>query len=286
MFIQILLTKGLSASNKITTSFSQTNNSNNANFDIKLPNSVSTTYDNRGWYVVFREYANGKAGNLQYVTGTNNGVANYDDLNFITKLSVDSVTSHLKVLFEITNNGNSPKTIDVGVFADIFIDKDDFAKITPLQGNRGFTMIDQSSGKKLTLLLKDSKDVTNVDTFFYGGKDDSYMTDEKRYTTDKFPYFKNMDYVTNYEGDYDSVFSFSWQKKTINPQETLSLSVVAGADADTSTPPYIKLTKEINERYNKNDKITVQFDVYEFDYQYDNSEFVKVYYEFDGKKLL
>ena len=95
-----------------------------------------------------------------------------------------------------------------------------------------------------------------------------------------------MDYVTNYEGDYDSVFSFSWQKKTINPQETLSLSVVAGADADTSTPPYIKLTKEINERYNKNDKITVQFDVYEFDYQYDNSESVKVYYEFDGKKTL
>ncbi|KAI5510497.1 dextransucrase protein, partial [Trichomonas vaginalis G3] len=226
--------------------------------------TYSTTYHNRGWFVVFREYINRKPRSLHFVKGSNNGVADYDDIHFETITSVDPVTGYLSLCFNITNNGDEPKRIDVGVFADIQVAGNDYATVIPLENRRGFTMTDPDTGITFTLLVKDASGTTNVDAFYYGKfnrrwaeiYDDYYNNQVVNYYPKRFPYFKNITTTpTNLENE-DSVFAFSWQKRDIYPGKTLSYGTTAGTGSNLKSPPFAKWTCDFKDNYDPYEKVT------------------------------
>lgn len=237
-------------------------NSATSSFDIKF-NGHSTTYKNYGWFVIFRIIYPTGPSKLIYASGANHGKAYYDGINLEIKPEIDQATNYLIVSFEITNNGTEPKRVEVGVFADVKIDENDKALIYILEGQRGFTMHDNNTNLKYTLLIRDAPGSTNVDTFYYGPILNNWVTrddnDRFYYVTDNFPYFEN---ATNQkEQVYDSCFAFSWKERDVYPGETLKLSTTAGVGSNLFTPPFVNIVDNFKEIYEPNHLLVVKFSV-------------------------
>lgn len=230
-----------------------------SNFNI-WGESVQTTYSDKGYFSVLN--VNGTEANIKNCSGSLNGVS------VQTKLSYISNGNYVKISFEATNTSGSAKTIGIATYADIQIANNDYAPITNLSGNRGFTMTDGTK-YTFTFLGRNSYGVTDVDTYWFG----QYQIREEN----KWNNSQTFDYGSESERKGDSGMAFSWKNRTIQNEEKLIFSVAIGIGT-LNTPPTIRVTSQLKNSYYQGEVVDVQGYVNDID----NGDIVTVKYAIDG----
>lgn len=230
-----------------------------SNFNI-WGDSVQTTFSDKGYFSVLN--VNGTEANIKNCFGSLNGVS------VETKLSYISNGNYVKISFEATNTSGSAKTIGIATYADIQIADNDYAPITNLSGNRGFTMTDGTK-YTFTFLGRNSYGVTDVDTYWFGQfqiREDNKWNNSQTY-----------DYGSESDRKGDSGMAFSWKNRTIQNGEKLTFSVVIGIGT-LNTPPTIRVTSQLKNSYYQGEVVDVQGYVNDID----NGDIVIVKYAIDG----
>ena len=230
-----------------------------SNFNI-WGDSVQTTFSDKGYFSVLN--VNGTEANIKNCSGSLNGVS------VQTKLSYISNGNYVKISFEATNTSGSAKTIGIATYADIQIANNDYAPITNLSGNRGFTMTDGTK-YTFTFLGRNSYGVTDVDTYWFG----QYQIREEN----KWNNSQTFDYGSESERKGDSGMAFSWKNRTIQNEEKLIFSVAIGIGT-LNTPPTIRVTSQLKNSYYQGEVVDVQGYVNDID----NGDIVTVKYAIDG----
>lgn len=230
-----------------------------SNFNI-WGDSVQTTFSDKGYFSVLN--VNGTEANIKNCSGSLNGVS------VQTKLSYISNGNYVKISFEATNTSGSAKTIGIATYADIQIANNDYAPITNLSGNRGFTMTDGTK-YTFTFLGRNSYGVTDVDTYWFG----QYQIREEN----KWNNSQTFDYGSESERKGDSGMAFSWKNRTIQNGEKLIFSVAIGIGT-LNTPPTIRVTSQLKNSYYQGEVVDVQGYVNDID----NGDIVTVKYAIDG----
>ena len=210
-----------------------------SNFNI-WGDSVQTTFSDKGYFSVLN--VNGTEANIKNCSGSLNGVS------VQTKLSYISNGNYVKISFEATNTSGSAKTIGIATYADIQIANNDYAPITNLSGNRGFTMTDGTK-YTFTFLGRNSYGVTDVDTYWFG----QFQLREKN----KWNNSQTFDYGSESERKGDSGMAFSWKNRTIQNGEKLIFSVAIGIGT-LNTPPTIRATSQLKNSYIQGEKVDVE----------------------------
>ncbi len=230
-----------------------------SNFNI-WGDSVQTTFNDKGYFSVLN--VNGTETDIKNCSGSLNGVS------VETKLSYISNGNYVKISFEATNTSGSAKTIGIATYADIQIADNDYAPITNLSGNRGFTMTDGTK-YTFTFLGRNSYGVTDVDTYWFGQfqiREDNKWNNSQTY-----------DYGSVSDRKGDSGMAFSWKNRTIQNGEKLTFSVVIGIGT-LNTPPTIRVTSQLKNSYYQGEVVDVQGYVNDVD----NGDIVTVKYAIDG----
>lgn len=230
-----------------------------SNFNI-WGDSVQTTFSDKGYFSVLN--VNGTEANIKNCSGSLNGVS------VQTKLSYISNGNYVKISFEATNTSGSTKTIGIATYADIQIADNDYAPITNLSGNRGFTMTDGTK-YTFTFLGRNSYGVTDVDTYWFG----QFQIREENKWNNSQTYV----YGSTTERQGDSGMAFSWKNRTIQNGEKLIFSVAIGIGT-LNTPPTIKVTSQLKNSYYQGEVVDVQGYVNDID----NGDIVTVKYAIDG----
>lgn len=230
-----------------------------SNFNI-WGDSVQTTYSDKGYFSVLN--VNGTEANIKNCSGSLNGVS------VQTKLSYISNGNYVKISFEATNTSGSAKTIGIATYADIQIANNDYAPITNLSGNRGFTMTDETK-YTFTFLGRNSYGVTDVDTYWFG----QFQIREENKWNNSQTYV----YGSTTERQGDSGMAFSWKNRTIQNGEKLIFSVAIGIGT-LNTPPTIRVTSQLKNSYYQGEVVDVQGYVNDID----NGDIVTVKYAIDG----
>lgn len=230
-----------------------------SNFNI-WGDSVQTTYSDKGYFSVLN--VNGTEANIKNCSGSLNGVS------VQTKLSYISNGNYVKISFEATNTSGSAKTIGIATYADIQIADNDYAPITNLSGNRGFTMTDGTK-YTFTFLGRNSYGVTDVDTYWFG----QFQIREENKWNNSQTYV----YGSTTERQGDSGMAFSWKNRTIQNGEKLIFSVAIGIGT-LNTPPTIRVTSQLKNSYYQGEVVDVQGYVNDIN----NGDIVTVKYAIDG----
>lgn len=230
-----------------------------SNFNI-WGDSVQTTFSDKGYFSVLN--VNGTEANIKNCFGSLNGVS------VQTKLSYISNGNYVKISFEATNTSGSTKTIGIATYADIQIADNDYAPITNLSGNRGFTMTDGTK-YTFTFLGRNSYGVTDVDTYWFG----QFQIREENKWNNSQTYV----YGSTTERQGDSGMAFSWKNRTIQNGEKLIFSVAIGIGT-LNTPPTIRVTSQLKNSYYQGEVVDVQGYVNDVD----NGDIVTVKYAIDG----
>ena len=230
-----------------------------SNFNI-WGDSVQTTFSDKGYFSVLN--VNGTEANIKNCSGSLNGVS------VQTKLSYISNGNYVKISFEATNTSGSTKTIGIATYADIQIADNDYAPITNLSGNRGFTMTDGTK-YTFTFLGRNSYGVTDVDTYWFG---QFQLREENKWNNSQ-----TFDYGSESERKGDSGMAFSWKNRTIQNEEKLIFSVAIGIGT-LNTPPTIRVTSQLKNSYYQGEVVDVQGYVNDVD----NGDIVTVKYAIDG----
>ena len=230
-----------------------------SNFNI-WGDSVQTTFSDKGYFSVLN--VNGTEANIKNCSGSLNGVS------VQTKLSYISNGNYVKISFEATNTSGSAKTIGIATYADIQIADNDYAPITNLSGNRGFTMTDGTK-YTFTFLGRNSYGVTDVDTYWFG----QFQIREENKWNNSQTYV----YGSTTERQGDSGMAFSWKNRTIQNGEKLIFSVAIGIGT-LNTPPTIRVTSQLKNSYYQGEVVDVQGYVNDVD----NGDIVTVKYAIDG----
>ena len=230
-----------------------------SNFNI-WGDSVQTTFSDKGYFSVLN--VNGTEANIKNCSGSLNGVS------VQTKLSYISNGNYVKISFEATNTSGSTKTIGIATYADIQIADNDYAPITNLSGNRGFTMTDGTK-YTFTFLGRNSYGVTDVDTYCFG---QFQLREENKWNNSQ-----TFDYGSESSRKGDSGMAFSWKNRTIQNGEKLIFSVAIGIGT-LNTPPTIRVTSQLKNSYYQGEVVDVQGYVNDVD----NGDIVTVKYAIDG----
>lgn len=230
-----------------------------SNFNI-WGDSVQTTFSDKGYFSVLN--VNGTEANIKNCSGSLNGVS------VQTKLSYISNGNYVKISFEAINTSGSAKTIGIATYADIQIADNDYAPITNLSGNRGFTMTDGTK-YTFTFLGRNSYGVTDVDTYWFG----QFQIREENKWNNSQTYV----YGSTTERQGDSGMAFSWKNRTIQNGEKLIFSVAIGIGT-LNTPPTIRVTSQLKNSYYQGEVVDVQGYVNDID----NGDIVTVKYAIDG----
>ncbi|KAI5529796.1 Listeria-Bacteroides repeat domain (List Bact rpt) family, partial [Trichomonas vaginalis G3] len=218
-------------------------------FDFRYGEDYQTTYDNFGWRVQLRTNTTNSSNPDKNVTynalSENNGSISEENLTFISRFDKSLGDDYIRVIFDLTNNGNESKLFDIGVYADIQIGGDDRAAVLPLSDGKGFSMEnkndqDPRKGDILTLLVRDGYDVTNVDTLYWG-----------QYHDDRSEIGRNVSNPDESLENTDSVFEISWIGRVIKPGEKQSFNVLLIVGNKIKLPPIIHVNSfnkaQINE---------------------------------------
>ena len=181
---------------------------------------TSTYYD--AGYRVAMQVDNYSAVNVNCKNGTtNNGVT-------ITS-SVEQQGELARIVYHITNNNSTDKTVSVGVHADVMIGDNDQAPISrriDREGKTyGLTMKHGSNTAQLCVLLGSGlTGVTSVDDFWFGtwskNRDPSQMVGSSSYDTSGNWMVEN--------GSYDSGMGWCWKNRPIPAGMTIQFSWIIG----------------------------------------------------------
>lgn len=222
--------------------------------------SVQTTFSDKGYETVLS--VNGSETKIKNCSGSLNGVS------VVTKLTYISNGNYVKISYEATNTSGSTKTIGIATYADIQIANNDYAPITNLSGNRGFTMTDGTK-YTFTFLGRNSYGVTDVDTYWFG---QFQIREENKWNNSQ-----TYDYGSTTERQGDSGMAFSWKNRTIQNGEKLTFSTVIGVGT-LNTPPTIRVTSQLKNSYFQGEVVDVQGYVNDAD----NGDIVTVKYAIDN----
>lgn len=228
-------------------------------FDIKLVDNknitYSTTFKNYGWYAVFRILNDSVPGPLRLISGETNYVARYDDLFIDADFIMND--NMLQFIFLIKNIGNTPQTVDLGLFADIQIGNNDNANVKILEYNRGLAITDPISNISYSIIIRDYEESSSVDTFFYGPYSSKYDS------LIGAPFFEDgVEKITN---SIDTVTAFSWKNRKVLPNETINLSFKIFEGSAPKTPPKIYILDDLKAVYQPNETINIVIVIYDID---------------------
>ena len=229
----------------------------NTNFNI-WGDGVQTTYNDAGYSTIL------KVGNNEYAV--KNGTGSGENVTCTTNLSYVSDGAYVKITYTVKNESTTTKTIGVATHADIQINRDDYAEITNLEGNRGFMMTDGTYS--FNFLGRQSYGATDVDTYWFGDyniREDNMWNNSQTYV-----------YGTGGRRG-DSGMAFSWQNRTIAPGEELEFSALIGIGT-LNTPPTITVTSGVEPVYYPNEYITFSGKVNDAD----TGDIVSIKYALDG----
>ena len=229
----------------------------NTNFNI-WGDGVQTTYNDAGYSTIL------KVGNNEYAV--KNGTGSGENVTCTTNLSYVSDGAYVKITYTVKNDSTTTKTIGVATHADIQINRDDYAEITNLEGNRGFMMTDGTYS--FNFLGRQSYGATDVDTYWFG---DYNIREANKWNN-------SQTYVYGSGGRRgDSGMAFSWQNRTIAPGEELEFSALIGIGT-LNTPPTITVTSGVEPVYYPNEYITFSGKVNDAD----TGDIVSIKYALDG----
>ena len=206
-------------------------------FDFRYRNNSRTTYQNYGWRVQLRTNTtnpNDSNSNMTYTAlAKNKGIIEEEGLKLEPRFDQSLGENYMRIIFDLTNNGDEAKIFDLGIYADISIGEDDKATVKALTNGIGFTMESTIEGAEkgdvITLLVRDRYDVTNVDCLYYG-----------KYDSDNSLIGRNMEELNPLVG-VDSIFEIGWINREILPHSKQSFNVLLVIGKYTRIPPIIKL---------------------------------------------
>jgi hypothetical protein len=194
-----------------------------ANFDIfgyDGSHRIQTTYGNYGYFTSLR------VGNQEtYVTGF--GPTTLDNIEIDTILE-NQENYYIKIIFNLTNVGNSDKVASVEVDSDVMIDNDDHATIQVYGEGRGFYMKMRTELYSFTFVGKNSPGVTDIDTYWFGQYSNRYVNRWRQ---------TNLRILNN----TDSGMVFAWQNRTVPAHGFITLSALIGV-LEPTVPPDMNLT--------------------------------------------
>lgn len=232
----------------------------NALFDLRYISGKGKQYNmtnkDEGFFVAYKVSEEGKkTSDLKLFKWTDNNVTVTNDLEVRFTFARQPKTRFNFIMFNVTNNGYFPKTIDLGVFADVnFSKQGDNAQMSKRDDGRGF----QVEGKPIYYTVFNYKFVTQWETeyvlpntLFLGA-----MTDQETSDPLKLPYFKNESSKTT---TGDTVFAFSWMNQVIPPGQSLFIGVPIRYEKDIKLPPVLTDLTEKKPYYKKGDTVYVKY---------------------------
>jgi hypothetical protein len=118
----------------------------------------------------------------------------------------------LRLWLSVTNPGTISRNISLAVTQDAYSSYDDYPLFTGLSSWSGF-VVERNNGPPLTFVLRHSRYVTDVDSYWFGLYFDRWYHEWTQVTDQILPRL-------------DSGLAFSWQNRTIGPGETRDFAIL------------------------------------------------------------
>lgn len=181
----------------------------------------STTYDNSGFSVYFKQGTNTRI--KVDASGSKEPVNSVPGITIKTIVSFQNYGKLLKISYTVENLTGSPVTYSLGSQADIQIGADDLALITKLDDSKGFKMVSGHDEDKnadgeyaqFNFFGRGVTGITDVTDFWYGDIDD----------LEDMAFGEESSIV---DGRFDAGMGYSWKDKTIGSNDTQTYSVLIG----------------------------------------------------------
>lgn len=177
-------------------------------------------------------------------------------------------SDYINVIYTLTNLDTVQHSVGLATSWFAYF-KSQFALMDNIPGFKGIFI--NNSGVNASLLLRDSYDVTNVDTYIYRGNSGSIadgISDRWKNRTQWDPKFQ----------DSFSQLSFSWQNRTIKPQETIQFEYAIG-EGEYKKEFGVNILTNIEPYYSPSTQLIIKLQI---DTLYSNDTFA-VYREIDGQ---
>lgn len=236
----------------------------NACFDLEYTSPEDSSkhgmsYQNEGFYVGYRLYKGNIPQQTKLVRSIDGQKSETDQVSVKFQHSYEPNTGYLQLLFNITNDGYFPQTIDLGVFVDAEFSENDDAPITLRDDGRGFIISDYEPDIKYTVFTRDFGTVPNVDT--------QYLYPVERESSEEIPlkdmpFWKNSD---DYSASGNAMYSFAWKKRKILPGTWTEFGVILAGGDEIRTPPRIIDETNLEQYYIEGDEIELKIKVIDSD---------------------
>lgn len=192
------------------------------------------TRNNEGFYVAYKVYEAGSAAPtrnslLSYPSKS----ATFSNVHISFEKAIDPKIGYLTMKFNVQNNNNVDKKVDLGVFADSIPSDKNPSTITMRTDQKGFTITHTNSDIQYSLLVKGTnyQDVTNMALF------DRENAGKNAFS---YPYWEN----TKDSSKKYSAYAFSWTDLLIKAGETKELGFIV-------VPYTTKGKSEVKNAYSK-----------------------------------
>lgn len=222
----------------------------------------STTNKN-GYYVAFRRYNNGVAGNWEFLKW-NSKIGSYQqgyEVKFFSK--PDRKTENQMIQFTVSNfNPNKNYEFDLGVFCDTNYDSEGDKVTLKSKFNGGSVLLQAKDGpidRSMSLILGKNEFNNPVSSIFMGD-----MPGSEDVNPNNYPYTTNK-VVKETNPDDDTVLAFSWQHQICEAGRIKICGFVAIVGGNYEIPPIVRDYTEVRTGYPQHFNLT--FEVTEYDAQ-------------------
>lgn len=233
---------------------------------VNPPDGASTCFDLRyvsgsnqkqitrssGFFVAYKIYKDKTPENANLMAARDQPAV-YQDVTIKYETGVNSNTGYLTPSFIIENNGHYDMKVDLGVFAKSIFDEENKSPIKMRADRRGF-FVDHKSGKFTYSLLVKGTDFQDADTIYLGSSQDNAAALS-------YPYFTD----SGSSSTEESSFAFSWKNILVKPGDRKTLGFVVVPGAEIHLAPSVKQLTALQESYQQNQDINLEFEVIDFD---------------------
>lgn len=217
------------------------------------------TYNNEGFFVGYRIYDGNIPGQNVLLRAKDNHASTTGDITVKYYTQTEELSNFLQTVFNVTNDGYFPVTIDLGVFADSAFTGNDANEIVRRTDGRGITAGNDYPEIYYTIFMRQYStfpDVSSISLL------PIKRADNQKFTADEIPFWDNSDVDRSYG---NSMYSFAWKKKEIPPGESLLFGVTFAPHNNLNTLPRIEDITHKLDFYEKSQRITVKAKVTDFD---------------------
>ncbi|KAI5510345.1 hypothetical protein TVAGG3_0717410 [Trichomonas vaginalis G3] len=222
--------------------------------------AFSITSQFQGFFVAYKV----NNGNTQFIKKDQEKISSYKNTRIEAKLNNHVNNDFIFISFTVSNNNQEPIDFSLGIYADLQLLIPQ-STIIPLDFRQGFTI--KSNSESCSVLTHGLNSSTNADAFWYGTPD---INNRRTLTTN--PYWENLSNPQEIHGDIE--MALSWQNRIIKAGETVEFGFTIGKGTSIKTPPKLILNTELQERYDPETKLSINFTVYDNDVNDDVTVFV------------